>query len=574
MAVDLSIRTGGQAGQGVQSVSFTLGRVFSRQGYHVFVNQDVESRIRGGHNFTQVRISDGSVDVQARRPDVLVALDERTIEEDLPALGDAGVLIYDGKNTGFRSDNPRHLDLPLQDLAMERGKAKIMINTVATGAALSVSGFALDPVLEYLEEQFRAKGKEIVEKNRACAEAGYAYAREHFKGTPLASFQEGTGAAPKLFLSGSEAIAFGAICAGLKFYAGYPMSPATSIMEFVAAHAEACGIIMEPVEDEIAAVNMAVGASFAGARAMTATSGGGFCLMTEAVGLAGMTETPLVIVVAQRPGPSTGLPTRTEQGDLRFVMHASHGEYPRAIFAPGNAEQAFSIMGKAFNTAERFQTPVVVLGDQHLNDSYFTVDGLDPERIPIDRGAIIGDDEIDSIDDYARYAIHPSGISPRILPGLSKAVVYADSDEHTEQGHITESADVRERMMRKRMTKLEGMRGEMDLPEAYGDEDAGVVLTGWGSTYGALKEAVDVLRADGIGARMVHFHDLFPLPEADGLRRLFGGAEVFAVENNFTGQFTEFLCAETGIEVSHKILSYDGRPFDGSAIAGQVRERR
>jgi 2-oxoglutarate ferredoxin oxidoreductase subunit alpha len=295
--------------------------------------------------------------------------------------------------------------------------------------------------------------------------------------------------------------------------------------------------------------------------------------MVEALGLAGMTETPLVVIVAQRPGPSTGLPTRTEQGDLNFVIHASSGEFPRAVFAPRDAEQAFYIVAEAFNLAERYQTPVIILGDQHLNDSYFTVDELDLGRISIDRGKIVSDDRILSVKDYKRYAWHESGISPRILPGQSEAVLYADSDEHTEEGHITESSAVRNRMVEKRMRKLNGIRNEMKPPLIYPSKKADIVLLSWGSLYGATKEAVDLLNHDGIPAQMIQFSDIFPFTAAPFLKKIKRKAKIFAVESNYSGQFADFFTRESGVPVFHKILKYDGRPFSPQEIVENVKER-
>ena len=574
MTVDVTIRVGGQAGQGTQSVSFIMGKIFTHHGYYVFINQDVESRIRGGHNFNQVRIKDSPVEAISDEVHLLIALDRDTIEQDLPSLVDEGVMIFDGPKTGFQSTRPNHFSVPLEELAVKAGKSKIMINSVATGAALACLGFELQPLLDRLGVEFGDKGKEVVENNRNSAVAGYQYFRDNFKGAcshkiPFAPATK----EKKMMLSGSQAMALGAICSGLKFYAGYPMSPSTPIMEFIASMAKDYNIILEPAEDEISAINMAIGASFAGVRAMTATSGGGFCLMVEGLGLAGMTETPLVVVVAQRPGPSTGLPTRTEQADLRFVIHAAHGEFPRAVFAPGNAEQAFSLMGKAFNMADRYQTPVIVLGDQHLNDSYFTVDHLDLEKVEIDRGKIAGDNQISSGKDYKRYSWDESGVSPRILPGHAGAVLYADSDEHTEAGHITESAEVRERMVLKRMKKFEGMKKEMEPPEIYPSDRAGIVLLGWGSTYGAMKEAAEVLNAEGFPTQMVHFSEVFPLPSKEFLKNIGDHSRVFVVEQNYTGQFADLFSFETGLGIYHKILKYDGRPFSPREIVTQVKER-
>ena len=571
MALDMSIRIGGQAGQGVQAVSYAVGKIFTRHGHYALIHQDLESRIRGGHNFAQIRIQDRPVLAIKERPDLLIALDAQTIQHDLPDLAENGVMVFDGEQTGHPPAGPDHLSVPLQRLAAEAGGGSIMANTVATGAALAWIGVELQPLLDFLEEQFRGKGAETVSKNQACASAGYRYVREDSHLPPARQIPFDTARRGKLLLSGSEAMAIGAIRAGLKFYAGYPMSPSTAIMEYVASKAREFNIVVEPAEDEIAALNMAIGASFAGVRAMTATSGGGFCLMVEAFGLAGMTETPVVVAIGQRPGPSTGLATRTEQGDLAFVVHAAHGDFPRAVLAPGNAEQAFYAMGRAFNLADRYQTPVVVLADQYLLDSTFTVDALDLAATTIDRGKIDRSVRAGPNQPYRRYALDPSGVSPRILPGQTEAVLYACSDEHTEEGHITENVQIRRKMVRKRMEKLEGMRRETNAPECYPSEDSDLLLLGWGSSWGAIKEAVDILRTDRIRAGMIHFSDVYPVRRDGLLDRIGEEARLIGVESNYTGQFADLFRLETGIPVSDKVLKYDGRPFSPEEIARQVR---
>ncbi len=573
MAVDVTIRIAGQAGQGIQSISAIMGKIFTRHGFYVFINQDAESRIRGGHNYDQVRVKSEPVLAIDSRLDYLICLDENAIERDLPHLDQDGIMIYDGTKSEFKSDNPNFFSIPLEQIAMEHGKSKIMLNSVATGAAFALLGFDHQPLLDRLEEEFSIKGLDIVNRNKNSANAGYHYVQKNFKGVSVDKIPPGSFSKKKMLLNGSQAMALGAICAGLKFYSGYPMSPSTPIMEFIASQANEYDIIFEQAEDEIAAINMVIGASFAGARAMTATSGGGFCLMVEAVGLAAMTETPAVIVVAQRPGPATGLPTRTEQGDLNFVIHAAQGEFPRAVLAPGHAEQSFYLMAKAFNLADRYQTPVIVLGDQHLNDSYFTVDNFELDRISIDRGDLVFDDRLPSVKDYKRYAWQESGISPRILPGQSQAVLYADSDEHTEEGHITESSDVRNRMVRKRMRKLDGLRNEMNPPFIYPSKKSDIVLLSWGSLYGASKEAVELLNRDGISAQMMHFSEMFPFTAYPFLSKVKKKTKIFAVESNFNGQFADFFAHETGLPVFHKILKYDGRPFSPQEIVSQVNER-
>ena len=573
MPVDITLRIGGQAGQGMQSIASIIGKVFTRCGYYVFINQDVESRIRGGHSFVQVRIKDRPVHAISDTVNLLIAMDNVVIEHDLPDLAEDGVMIFDGEKTGFRSDNPNHFSIPLEGLAKEAGKSRIMENTVATGAAFGLVGFDLQPLLDRLGEEFGRKGPEVVENNRNSAFAGFDYVKKNFKGQNSFVIPAAPMVKKKMLISGSEAMALGAICSGLKFYSGYPMSPSTPIMEFVGSMAEQFNIILEPAEDEIAAINMAIGASFAGVRSMTATSGGGFCLMVEGLGLAGMTETPVVIALIQRPGPATGLPTRTEQSDLNFVIHAAHGDFPRAVFAPGHPEQAFYAMSRAFNMADAYQTPVIVLGDQHLNDSYFTVDELDLGRISIDRGKVVFDDSIPSAKEYKRYALDDSGVSPRILPGQSKAVLYADSDEHTEAGHITESADVRNNMMQKRMKKLEGMRREMEPPEIHPPGESDVLILGWGSTYGAMKEAVEIMNEDGVTCRMAHFCDVYPLVSKGFSDVVARRTKVFSVEANYTGQFAGLFQSETGLPVHHRIAKYDGRPFSPGEIVKEIKSR-
>jgi 2-oxoglutarate ferredoxin oxidoreductase subunit alpha len=573
MAVDVTIRVAGQAGQGIQSISAIMGKIFTRHGFYVFISQDAESRIRGGHNFDQVRIKDAPVYAIRDKLDYLICLDEKAIERDLPHLDQDGVMIYDGTKSEFKSDNPNYFSIPLEQMAQEHGKSKIMANSVATGAAFALLGFDIQPLLDRLAEEFSVKGIDIVDRNKKSAKAGYHYFQKNFKGVSVDKIPPGEFSKKMLLLNGSHAMALGAICAGLKFYSGYPMSPSTPIMELVASLANDYDIVFEQAEDEIAAINMIIGASFAGVRSMTATSGGGFCLMVEGLGLAGMTETPVVVVVAQRPGPSTGLPTRTEQGDLQLVIHGSNGEFPRAVLAPGHAEQAFYHMAKAFNLAERYQTPVIVLGDQHLNDSYFTVDNFELDRISIDRGDLVFDDQLLSFKDYQRYALKESGISPRILPGQSQAVLYADSDEHNEEGHITESSDVRKGMVRKRMQKLEGLRGEMSAPFIYPSKKSDIVLLSWGSLYGASREAVELLNREGMSAQMMHFNEIFPFTALPFMTNIKKKSKIFAVENNYSGQFAEYFTRESGLPVFHKILKYDGRPFSPQEIASRVKEK-
>ena len=569
--MEISIRIAGEAGQGIQSISSIIAKTFVRHNYYVFINQDVASRIRGGHNFDQMRISNTPVLAAGDKVHILVALDEETTRQDINCLTADGFLLYDGDTIDFTSENPNYFPVPLARIASEVGKSKIMVNSVATGAVTALMDFELQPVLACLAEQFQHKAAETVKDNQKSATAGYKFVRQNLKKKAPFRLPSVQAVRQKMLLTGSQTLALGAMASGLKFYSGYPMSPATAIMEYISAQAAKYNIIVEQAEDEIAAINMILGANFAGVRAMTATSGGGFCLMVEALSLAGMTETPAVVIVAQRPGPSTGLPTRTEQADLNFALHAGHGDFPRAILAPGHPEQAFHLMSKAFNLADKYQTPIIVLGDQHFNDSYFTVDELNFGDITIDRGDILGDRDLPSPHEYKRYAPSESGISPRILPGHTEAVVYADSDEHTEAGHITESAGVRNQMTRKRMRKLEEMTHDIGPPEIYPAGDAALVLLGWGSTYGAIKEAVDNLNQNGTAAQMIHYSELFPLNRRHIAIEDFRKAKIIAVENNFSGQFADLFSRQTGLSIDQRILKYDGRPFTSCEIVDRIK---
>jgi 2-oxoglutarate ferredoxin oxidoreductase subunit alpha len=440
---------------------------------------------------------------------------------------------------------------------------------VAAGAALGFINYPFEPLAEMLRDLFGKKGT-VAEDNVRAARAGYDFTTKNgssqfpWKLKPLNDKR-------RLLISGNEALALGALAAGCKFISAYPMTPSTGIMTYLAGKATEWGLIVEQAEDEIAAITMAIGASFAGVRAMTATSGGGFCLMVEGLGLAGMTETPLVVVEAQRPGPAIGLPTRTEQSDLEFVLHASHGEFPRAVLSPGTAEEAFYTMAKAFNLAEKYQTPVIVMSDQHLADSYWTVDALDPSRVTIDRGQLIRPEETERLMGYKRHAFTDSGISHRALPGYPGLTVVTDSDEHDEEGHLTEDTELRTRMMLKRMRKQIGMAQEICPPKTYGTANPEILLIGWGSTYGAIREAVGFLQAGGQKAGMMHLSEIWPFPAGQVSQALESAKACYVVENNATGQLASLIRRETGKAITGKILKFDGLPFSPEYVIDGIK---
>lgn len=572
--MDYTIKIGGEAGQGIQTVGGTLAALFAKAGYHVFTHQDYESRVRGGHNFYQIRLADRPVMSSRDRIDILVAMDKDSITLHEKELSDTGRIVYDSLTLKQKHEKPHFLDVPFMNIAEEHG-SKIMANTVATGAVLGMLGMKPDILNKIITETFSKKGEDIVQGNIRAAEAGHAYASKSCERCSFA-VEEG-GPAPmdaKMLIAGNEAIGLGAVASGLKFYSAYPMTPSTGIMNYIAGKEEEYGIVVEQAEDEISAINMALGASFAGARSMTGTSGGGFALMVEGLSLAGITETPVVIALAQRPGPATGLPTRTEQADLQFALYTAHGEFPRIIFAPGTPEQAFYLTNRAFDLAEKYQVPVIIMTDQYLADSQWTFDGFDPARIIYTDYRIRGDD-LKKLAEYRRHAFTETGVTPSGIPGDSEHLVVTDSDEHDEEGHLIEDAETRVKMMDKRLfRKLPLIREEIGPPTIYGNKRPEIMLVGWGSTYGIMKEAVDIFLKDKDIA-MMHFSEICPLPSPDKyyyLKVLNNAKMAICIENNATGQFARLMKAETGFNFEAKINRFDGRPFTLESLVGEIND--
>lgn len=573
--MDYSIKIGGEAGQGIQTIGGTLAQVFARSGYHVFTHQDYESRIRGGHNFYQIRLSDKPVAASRDGIDILVALDRESIVRHEKEMTEEGQIIYDSTSLRQKHEKPGILDIPFVNLAIEHGGNKIMANTVATGSVLGMLGMKIDILSGIIKDIFKKKGEEIIEGNIHAARAGHDFAVTNCERCSFSVEREkDSSLQPKMLIAGNEAIGLGAIASGCRFYSAYPMTPSTGIMNYIAGKEAEYGIIVEQAEDEIAAINMALGASFAGVRAMTGTSGGGFALMVEGLSLAGMTETPIVIALAQRPGPATGLPTRTEQGDLQFALYAAHGEFPRLIYAPGTPEQAFYLTNKAFGIAEKYQVPVIIITDQYLADSQWTFDSFDLSKVHYADQRLRGG-ALQKLSEYRRHAYTETGVTPLGIPGDSKHLVVTDSDEHDEEGHIVEDAETRISMMDKRLfKKLPHIREDIGPPSCYGSNRPEIVLVGWGSTYGVMKEAVDVLSQDRKTA-MLHFSEIYPFPEVekfDYLDVLNCAEHTICIENNATGQFARLMRSETGFVFRKMINRYDGRPFTLENLIGEIND--
>lgn len=567
--MDYTIKIGGEAGQGVQTVGATLARVFARSGYHVFTFQDYESRIRGGHNFYQIRVADRVLTTFNDSVDIIVAFDRESVDLHQPELSERGQIIYDSTSLGIRFEAASFLDVPMEALSLEHGGSKIMSNVVATGAVIGMLGMDLDVLMGIIKDTFGSKGDEVVEANIAAAMAGYDFA---VKGCLKCAFSAAETSGAKMLINGIDAISLGALSAGCKFYAAYPMTPSTGVMVHLATRARQYGVVVEQAEDEIAAINMAIGASFAGVRAMTGTSGGGFALMVEGLSLAGMTETPVVVALGQRPGPATGFPTRTEQGDLSFALSAGHGEFPRVILTPGTPEEGFNLTNKAFDIAEKYQIPVIVVFDHYLADSEWTCEAFDLSKLKYTDYRVRGD-TLHRLTEYKRYALTGSGISPLAVPGDSRHLVVADSDEHSEEGHIVEDAPTRVSMVTKRfLKKLALIRREMDPPSYYGADNPDIVLVGWGSTFGVIRDVVSML-SDKRRIGMLHFSEVYPLPSCDRfdyLSLLKRARLTLCVENNASGQFARLVRSESGFAFSAEIHKFDGRPFSSESLIGEI----
>ncbi len=522
--IDINIVVSGAAGQGIQTIGYIIAKTASEAGYYVFSWQEYESRIRGGSNSYRIRISDEPINGPLVRADILLSLDKQSKAKYRSLLKEAGIMIDE------QETRDQVITVPFVNIAKTEFGDKLFANTVAAGALTAVLGIELDSLNDVITDEFSGKSNEIVRTNIAAASSGYTLAKTSCEGVcpwVLPKREQ-----KQYLISGNEALALGAAAAGCRFIAAYPMTPSTGIITFLSKQKDRLKIFTEQAEDEIAAINMAIGASYAGVRAMTATSGGGFALMVEGISLAGMTETPVVIVLGQRPAPATGLPTRTEQGDLLFAISAGHGEFPKLVFAPSDPKDAFHKIIRAFNLADKYQTPAIVLSDQFLADSKFTVEDFALDTLV--NAPYLANPE--DIGDYKRYQLTETGISPRLYPGQSQHLVCCDSDEHDESGHITEDLQLRNRMVEKRLTKFELLQTEILPPEAYRIDEAEDVLVSWGSSRNAIFEAVNKLRENGANVGLLHFTELWPLPAYEFPPE----KHYHLVESNATGQFRRF----------------------------------
>jgi len=552
-----NILIGGAAGQGMETLAIILEKLFKKKGFEIFTLQDYMSRVRGGHNFFQIRFGNEEISSHCNDIDGIIALNKETIELHVDELKYTGFIIAD-QAIEYKDD--RLYNLPLKSIAKTIGNSKVFGN-VALGALLKLFNLNLDYLEDLLKETFKA---EIAVKNFAAFKAGYKEVSPKYD-------IKANGKDQSILINGNDAIALGALAAGCKFYSAYPMTPSTTIMNYLASKIHEAEIVVEQAEDEIAAINMAIGASYAGVRAMTGTSGGGYALMIEAIGLSSMLEVPLVVAEIQRPGPTTGFPTRTEQADIKFVISGTPGEVPKMVIALRDPEDCFYQTMRAFNLADKYQIPVILLGDQFLADSLKTVNPFDFKRIKIERYLSEEDYTGDKL--YNRYEVTESGVSPRITPGrIPGKTILVDSDEHDETGHITESGSVRVIMNDKRLRKMEFLKEDLLEPEYIGQDDIDTLLVGWGSIYGPIKEAVKLLNAQGTekyGALV--FGDVWPLPDKLIKEKSIKVKKIINVEQNATGQLALLIRENTGIQMNGSYLRYDGRPIASEDIVKKLK---
>jgi len=552
----VSVKIGGPAGTGVKSVGLMLDKIAARSGYQVCDNVEFPSLIRGGHNVVQVNFSLDEVTSPRLDSDLLIAFDQMTIDLHHNELKKGGGIIFDSDFTDVskvRKDISLY-GIPLRKIADKAGEKEIFVNIVALSATLQILGGNLETFKKLIEEEYGDKGEKIVEADKKAADLGFEYAVRNYKNNlhkymgPASSFSSPVS---YMVLNGNEAAALGAISAGMQFAAIYPMSPINNILHVLAANQEKFGYILKQPEDEISAINMAIGASYAGVRSMTATSGGGFSLMTEAYGLAGITETPIVIFDGMRGGPATGLPTWSGQGDLQMALHSHQDEFPRIVLAPGDVAETYELTIEAFNLADKYQTPVVVLLDKNICENDKTLLFPDTTKVKIDRGKFVKK----KIDDYLRYKYEDDGVSVRSIPGVGNFFI-ANSDEHNEEGYSTEEVEDRNKMMEKRMKKLlTCAENDMPNPEVFGPPDADITIVSWSSNKGSILEALKNFS----NVNYVHVTWMNPFPVKFLTDVLSKAKHIVDIECNYTGQLANLIREKTGIEIEDRYLKFDGR---------------
>ena len=572
---EVTFKAGGPAGAGIKTMGALFAKIMQRCNLFSYATNDYPSLIKGGHNTVTVRASSEKIWALAGPVDVLVALTTKCVKEHYDEMSENGVIIYDSvkvkrEDIEVERKDLRFFDVPLSTIAKEAG-GSIYYNIAAMGAVMAIMQIDIKELNKLIEEIFADKGKEVVQNDLKAAKLGY----DHIIKITTKPFDIKIESKPHdqtIFLNGNDACCLGAIKAGLRLVAEYPMSPSSSVLHWMAAHAVEHDVIVKHTESEIAAINYILGAGFAGVRSMTATSGGGFALMNEALGNGGLAEIPTVIVNVMRAGPSTGVPTYTEQADLQFTLHSSQGEFPRIVCMPGDVEEAFFETFKVFNMAEFIQTPAIILLDKFLGESEQTVESFDHSKLKIDRGKLQTDEQMKNAINFLRHEVTKDGISPRCIPGQLNGIHVASSYEHDETGYSCEDGKNRIAQIDKRARKLDAIDPKLYQPSFYGDADADFLLVAWGSTKGPVLEALKLLKQDGVKVRFMHIKYAIPFATNTIAKELGAASKSLILEINSEGQMRNYIREKTGILIENTYLKYDARPFEAEGIMEKVKE--
>ncbi|WP_134700448.1 2-oxoacid:acceptor oxidoreductase subunit alpha [Ammoniphilus sp. YIM 78166] len=575
MLSQLSWKVGGQQGEGIDSTGEIFAIALNRQGYYLYGYRHFSSRIKGGHTNNKMRVSTKPISAISDDLDILVAFDQETIDVNAHELRKGGIIIADSK---FSPTAPEGMDVrlfsvPFTQLAEDLGTS-LMKNMVAVGASTAVLGLPVEAFTEVVTELFGKKGQKVVDKNMEAIAKGAEYINNEAGGS-IPEFQlEPADGKKRMFMIGNDAIALGFVAGGVRFMAAYPITPASEVMEYLIKKLPEFGGTVIQTEDEIAAVTMTLGANYAGTRAITASAGPGLSLKMEAIGLAGMTETPIVIVNTQRGGPSTGLPTKQEQSDVNAMIFGTHGEIPKVVLAPSTAEEAFYDAMESLNIAEEFQVPVILLTDLQLSLGKMSVEPLDYNRISINRGKLVTADQPEQEGGlFKRYEFTEDGISPRIIPGVKNGIHHVTGVEHNEGGRPSEDAMNRQKMMDKRLNKLKNLKVTNPILVNAKHAEADVLVVGMSSTRGTIEEAVERLEQDGLKVNQAHVRLIWPFP-IDELKPYLDSAKtVIVVENNATAQLANLIKLHAGMHDKIKsVLKYDGNPFLPSIVYKECKE--
>lgn len=584
MKSQISWKVGGQQGEGIESTGEIFATAMNRKGYFLYGYRHFSSRIKGGHTNNKIRVSKSPVHAISDDLDILIAFDQETIELNHHEMREDSIIIADAKAKPKKPENcvAQLIELPFTSTAKELGTA-LMKNMVAIGATSALMDLNISTFETLIDNMFSKKGNKVVDMNIQALNMGYDLMKQQVTNVNGDFTLENGSGHPHLYMIGNDAIGLGAIVAGSRFMSAYPITPASEIMEYMIANLPKVDGTVVQTEDEIAAATMAIGANYAGVRGFTASAGPGLSLMMESIGLSGMTETPLVIINTQRGGPSTGLPTKQEQSDLMQMIYGTHGDIPKIVVAPTDAEDAFYLTMEAFNLAEEYQCPVILLSDLQLSLGKQTVKTLDFNKIDIRRGEIIQSDIERAEDDKAyfkRYALTTSGVSPRPIPGVKGGIHHVTGVEHNEEGKPSEAPMNRQNQMEKRMRKTESLVINNPVLLNEHEDEADILYIGFISTKGAIGEGAERLERQGVKVNTMHIRQLHPFPKDIVQQAINKASKVIVAEHNYQGQLSSILKMNT--QVNDKLVNqtkYDGKPFlpyeieeKGLEIAKELKE--